>query len=346
MAFAVSDVKPGEVLLFHGKSFTSWAIRKFDGSEVNHAALALPGGMLAEAGGKGLQTRAIPTPGGGEYILVHQLKASKDLDPVVTKANAFLADGHLYAYQQIVLLGLLTLTRRIPLPGLARRLMRAALDHATKAVMDLLPVGSSWMICSEYVYRSFDEAVDGEPDLYPLSIAGISFADAGGNGDPPLIDWAIENAADVEIAPPKTFGAAGPPTDHVQRIAAIEADLAPLVIDYAERLYAAGEITDDDLPPLIDASFGIDATALPPEPTDDDMLRAAATFTAAFTTARGQPLPGVDAGFGAGAVGMTIASAALKGALQGIKTMQVNGDFVTPGDLLGTPSLERIGRLG
>ena len=333
-----AEVKPGDVLLFHGKSFVSWGIRAVDGTEVNHAAVALPGAMLAEAGGKGLQKRAIPRPGGGEYVLVHRLQASQDLDPVIGRATALLNEGHLYAYQQIVLLAVLCLTRRIPLPRLARRMVRSALDHAAKAVMDLLPVGASWMICSEYVYRAFDEATDIVPDPYPLSIAGVTF----GPGDESLLDWAIANAGEIEIRPPVAFGGAEPPSDPTMRVAAIEADLAPLVTDYASRLYAEGRITDEQLPPLLDPSFG-PPPDLPPEPSDEELLSSVAAFSIAYSAAQGQ-MPVADPSFGA--VGSAIAAAALKGALEGVKKIEVEGNFVTPGDLLRTPSLAQVGRLG
>src|SRR5439155_1823480 len=142
-----------------------------------------------------------------------------DLDPVVKKANTFLVEGHLYAYQQIVLLAVLGLTRRVPLPRFARRLVRSALDHAASAVMDLLPVGASWMICSEYVYRSYHEAVEGDVDPYELSIAGVSFGDGGVAGEKPLLEWGIENARDVVVMAPATFGGVPGPEDPVQRVA-------------------------------------------------------------------------------------------------------------------------------
>ena len=66
MTFAANDVLPGDILLFRGKGFVSWAIRLFDGTEVNHAAIALDGGKLAEAGGHGLQQRDIPTAMGDD----------------------------------------------------------------------------------------------------------------------------------------------------------------------------------------------------------------------------------------------------------------------------------------
>ena len=35
------EIEPGDVLLFHGLSFIPWSIRWFDGTDVNHAAIAL-----------------------------------------------------------------------------------------------------------------------------------------------------------------------------------------------------------------------------------------------------------------------------------------------------------------
>jgi hypothetical protein len=262
------------------------------------------------------------------------VQGTADLDPVVNRATAPLNEGHLYAYQQIVLLAVLCLTRRIPLP----RLARSAVDHAAKAVMDLLPVGASWMICSEYVWRWYEEATDAQPDPYELLIAGVSF----GEQDESMLDWSIANVAGIEICPPVAFGGTEPPADPTIRVAAIEADLAPLIAEYANSLCAEGLISDEDLHPILDASFG-PAPELPPEPTDEELLSSIATFAINYRAAQGQ-LPVADPSFGA--VGSVIAAAALKGALQGLKKIEVEGHFVTPGDLFKTPSLIRVGRLG
>jgi hypothetical protein len=178
MTFSVAEVRAGDVLLFHGKGFVSWAIRLGDGTDVNHAAVALGDGKLAEAGGFGLQSRAVPVPGEGEYFRVHRLEGTQELTPVLGVAQDYLNNRNFYAYQQIVLLAVLTLVRRLPLPRVARRLVRAALDHAAGALMDLLPVGKEWTICSEYVYRAFDEAHPDPDDVYTLTVPDISFAAA------------------------------------------------------------------------------------------------------------------------------------------------------------------------
>jgi len=338
MGFERAEIAAGDVLLFHGKSFVSWAIRTIDGTQVNHVAIALPNGMLAEAGGKGLQSRSIPLPGGGEYILVNRFKGGHPIQPVVDRANVLLNEGRLYAYQQIVLLAVLCLTRRIPLPRLARRMVRSALDHAAKAVMDLLPVGASWMICSAYVYRAYHEAIEGDTDVYEPQFAGISFAP----GEPRLLDWSLEHAGDVTVAPAMTFGPADVPADPAMRAATIEADLAPLVIEYAKGLYDEGLISEADLPPIVDPSFG-PPPLLPPEPTDEELLASVAKFSIAYASAQGV-MPPPDPAFSA--VGSVIAAAALKGALEGLKKLEVEGNFVTPGDFLRSPSYERMGRLG
>jgi hypothetical protein len=295
--------------------------------------------MLAEAGGFGLQKRAVPqTVGQGEAMRVHRLQASEDLGPVLAKADAYLTEGHLYAYQQIVMLALLCVTRSIPLPRLAKRMVRSVLEHAATAVIDLLPIGASWMICSEYVYRCYSEALDSADDAYTLLIGGVDFAAA----DPALIDWALDNVREVPVTPSLTFGSMMP-ADPVQRVAAIEASLAPLIADYAAELHAAGVVADDDLPPMLDVSFG-PPPVLPPEPTDDELLASMAAFGDALATAAGAP-PAVAPTFGGGALA-TIGAAALKGALEGIKNISVDPNFVTPRDLLQTPSLLPIGRIG
>lgn len=352
MSFTVSDVRPADVLLFRGNSWLSWAIRTFDGSDVSHAAIALGDGMLAEAAGDGLRTRDIPVPERGEYILVHRLTGEQtELGPVLEKARAYVDNGNEYAYQQLVLLAFLALTRRVPLRGLARRLMRTALDHAATAVMTLLPTGATWMICSEFVYRCYDEAAPAPPDPYALAIVGASFGPpSGDSGEPSLLDWAQANTRDLTMPAPTgpgiTFGpgsgdAPGP------LLGMLEADLAPLISEYASQLVSEGIADPADLPPLLDPSFGPGPAT--PEPDDDEMLASVARFATAVGAGSPGPGDGAPVTFSAtvlAAVGATIGKAALEGALEGLRTMTVDPNFVTPRDLLMTPSLHEVGRIG
>lgn len=338
MAFTADDIEAGDVLLFRGTSFVSWAIRLFDGTEVNHAAVALGGGQLAEAGGMGLQQRPVPSAfGRGELLRVHRLPGDTDTAPVVAKANEYLGQAPFYAYQQIVLLAVLALTRKLPVPRVARRFVRSAVDHAAAALMNLLPVGSKWMICSEYVYRCYHEAVEGDPNAYRLQVAGVDFAAASAGGS--LLDWGLDNIQDVSINVSPSFSV--PVGDPLRAAALVEADLAPAVVELARALLEEGLASPEDLPPmLVDQSFGGPGMQ-PPEPTDEEMLASMGRFGAALSLRQGIGAP-VQSSFGG--IGATITAAALKGALEGIRAVAVHPDFVTPGDLLRSRSLELVGR--
>ncbi len=334
MGISIKELMPGDVLLFHGKGFVSWAIRKIDGSEANHAALVLPGGLLAEASGLGLRTRPIPTLfDHDDYMLVRRHLVNEPLEPVLETAETYLDNRNFYAYQQIVLLAVLGLTRRIPARGLARRMIRSALDHAARALMDLLPLGASWMICSEYVYRCFDEAVSGSSDPYRVQIAGLDYG-ARLLNEESWADWAEQRTAQVDVAAPMTFELPGRFDADVA-----EAELAPLIVEWAA---FAG--VEDDLDPLPEAgpvpmtfehatpgAAASVAAEQREEISDQDLQAAMVQFSETLKVARGTA-PGVPVSFGL--VPATVAGAAVKGALKGLRELTADPNFVTPRDLL------------
>ena len=90
-------------------------------------------------------------------------------------ANELVDSGVPYAYQQLVLLAVLCSTRAVPLPSVARRFVKRALEGAADALNSKLDSdGSQLMICSEFVYRCYAEAT-------PPSLLSIE-AQAGGAG--------------------------------------------------------------------------------------------------------------------------------------------------------------------
>lgn len=324
------EIAPGDVLLFHGRGFVSWAIRKFDGTEVNHAAIALGDGKLAEAAGHGLQRASLDDAlQNNDFTIVRRLK-DKTLDDVVAVANRYVTESRPYAYQQIVLLALLATTRKIPLPPIGRRLVRSALDHAAAALNAFLDrQGTRSMICSEFVYRCYDEAPGGPPPPYHLGIllGGVAFG--GPNGS--LVDWALSKP-DEELpeTPAASFGAktAIDPSAYDE---VAEANLAPLIDAYARETGLA----DDDMPSATAApSFGVDSIE---DVSDDELLSSLAGFGSALAEDQAAP-----AAFG---VGTVLGTAAVRGAIEGIRRVSVDANFVTPGDLLRSPSLTEIGRV-
>jgi len=327
----MADIEAGDVLLYHGRGFVSWAIRKFDGTRVNHAAIAVDGEHIGEAAGSGLRITPIEhSIESNDFVVVRRF-AGQPLQPVVDIANGYLAPGRPYAYQQIVLLVILATTRKIPLPGIGRKLLRSALDHAAAALNAFLDRGDGTrsMICSEFVYRCYQEASKLDPNPYHLGIrAGdVTFAGPGGT----LLDWALDRPDEqLETTVTPSFGAPVAVDD-----AGVEAALAPLIAAYADETGLA----DDDMPGG-PAGAGFGAAVVDRDVTDRELLDSLTSFGLALQDAVGAaPAP---QSFG---IGSTIGAAVVKGAIKGIADVSVDPNFVTPGDLLRSPSLTDVVQL-
>jgi hypothetical protein len=165
-----NEVVDGDVILYHGNSLISSLIRLFDGTEVNHAGIYLGHDQVGEAMAKGLTRENIADSiKGSEYVIVQRLKAYPDtMKPVIDKAGYYLEIGNKYAYEQILLLAFLGLARKLPVNAYLKWLLRKILDQAA----DLLTSHGDKqpMICSEFVYRCYDEALPGTYDPYSLEI--------------------------------------------------------------------------------------------------------------------------------------------------------------------------------
>jgi hypothetical protein len=311
-------VKPGDVLLFHGKSFVAWAIRAFDGTVVNHAALALEPDLLGEAAGNGLQTASISgSTRASRFTIVRRHASGLDASPVVQRAQAYLAAGVPYAYHQILLLAILSLTRRIPLSPVSRRLVRAALDEAAGVLNAMVESGRQVMICSEYVFRCYNEAHAGPgPNPYRLEIIRAEFAEGG-----TLVDWALDRD-DATLPPPAAVGLTfGSPADETVADTSAEERLAPLIAAYAAETGSA-----DDLPPVaVPPTFALDQSDV----SDEELLQAIVTFSVLFA----------DTTDATGVSGTTLGREDPRDSMERVRALSVDPNFVTPGDLLRTVSL-------
>jgi len=173
------EVIKGDILLYHGKSPVSKLIRFFDGTEVNHAAVCIGEGQVGEALAQGLVRNAIEGQiKNGEYIVVRRLKNNPEtMQPVVDKAEYYLAIGNNYAFNQILLLAFLGLSRKLQVNVYVKWLLRKILDQAA----DWLTTNGEKqpMICSEFVYRCYNEALPTEQDPYSLNIEPFPTTTAG-----------------------------------------------------------------------------------------------------------------------------------------------------------------------
>jgi hypothetical protein len=166
----IGSLQDGDVILYHGKTWLAKAIRFVDGTEVNHAAVCLGNGRVGEALGKGLTNNSISDSiNDNDYVVVRRLSSHPGtIQPVVDKAQAYIAIGNRYGFEQIVLLAFLGITRKIPVNIYLKWLLRKVLDQAADLLMK--QGNKQPMICSEFVYRCYDEALPTSKDPYTLGI--------------------------------------------------------------------------------------------------------------------------------------------------------------------------------
>lgn len=307
------DLRSADVLLYRGEGIVSRLIRFFDRSEVNHAGLWLGDGRVGEALAQGV----VPTPLAASIedatrVRVRRLTAPvATTDPVLARGKAILDEGHRYGFEQIALLALLSLTRRLKASPVLRALLRRILDDAAAWLVGLGGGGGARqpMICSEFVYRCYDEALPDGDDVYTLSIDLATPRLRGGPAHLPR-GRGIEAGSILEVAQTPAVRAvrrSGPPP------ATTGETLAVLGARYLQELPAARSM--DRLSPadVADLAPSLERFA--------EAWQAAAAPGAAPPGARARGEPALD----------VLARAA--------------ADFVTPGDLLKSPSLFEVGDL-
>ena len=163
---------PGDVLLYRSTGWISDAIRFFDRSEVSHAGLFLgrygeKGRTVGEAIREGVIRRELPKSlEHTVWVEARRLKESPvSLDPVLDRAGFYLQRGERYAFEQILLLAFLCITRNLVGSSVLGRLIRETLDAAAAFLLRLFNAGREPMICSEFVFRCYREALPDSIDV-------------------------------------------------------------------------------------------------------------------------------------------------------------------------------------
>jgi V8-like Glu-specific endopeptidase len=174
----VQTLEPGDVLLYNGTGILSDAIKYFTNSDVSHVALYLGGdgrGLIGEAVDAGV-IRDAPEQSfpGHNWVVVHRLRDKRDMTPVLNRGNYYLDKKLQYAYPQLVFLGILLLTKKLRPSGILGKMIQAVSVAASEALNRFLESGKELMICSEFVYRAYDEAVSGQANPFHLEIPGIA----------------------------------------------------------------------------------------------------------------------------------------------------------------------------
>jgi len=183
-AIPVAQLMPGDVLLYRSKGLISDAIRFIDRSEVSHAGLFLgrygeQGRTVGEAIREGVIRRELPkSTEHVEWVESRRLKEPPaSLDPVLERAAYYLKRGERYGFEQVLLLAFLCITRNLAGSSVLERLIRETLDAAAAFLLQLFNTGREPMICSEFVFRCYREALPGAVNLLARSPGALRFGE-------------------------------------------------------------------------------------------------------------------------------------------------------------------------
>jgi hypothetical protein len=330
----LDDLVPGDVLLYKGTSFISRAIQFFDGTDFSHAALYLGDGMVGEAIASGLKRRSYEEGAGDNWVEAYRLKdVVPTMDPVLDKAKAYLDQGNRYGYEQLLLLALLCLTRKLRFSPTLRRLVRTALDAAAAIVSRMMSEDREPIICSEFVYRAYDEAMPASDDIYSIWVNKLAA--------PSATELTRGLSSGMAVTPVEGQGI------HPQSLLALinsssgSAWVGPAPMEGARGLPAQPEPDSEQLERLIETYLQeaqadpreAPRSGAPEELALEELRDASQRFAFNLYSAH-------QASEGARGISETEALATFSTYLT-----QVAADFVTPGDLHKSQSLFPLGKI-
>jgi hypothetical protein len=315
----IAQLVPGDVLLYRGKGLISDAIRFIDRSEVSHAGLFLgrhgqKGRTVGEAIREGVIRRDLPKSiEHAEWVESRRLKETPaSLAPVLDRAAYYLERGERYAFEQILLLALLCMTRNLTGSSALGRLIRETLDAASAFLLQLFSTGREPMICSEFVFRCYREALPGLLDALERSPGVLAF---GERAVPTGRTRGIHRGSALARLLEKSGG-----------------ELSGGTVDLAGPLRAAGPFDVTAVEEGIEAYFHDLQKQAPGAARVDlaspELLPSFERFAASLHRARRRPEKTAQP------------RAAVLGEL-----FDAAADFVTPGDLQRSPSLAFCGKL-
>ena len=331
-----------DVLLYNANSVVSWAIRLLDGTEVSHASLYLGGDRMevAEAlGGRGLIRQTLrESREDCNWIAARRLRSGPaTMQPVLDRADHYLQQGNRYAYEQILLLAVICLTRKPKLTPVFRKMVRAAVDAAASFLHELASGDNPRepMICSEFVYRCYDEAREDSYDEYSLRIEGVArppvSLSAAAAGRPEAAALTAPRGRGID--PDSLLAELSLPAGRVEAMRAA----APGAPEAAKRP-APDKATVNALIQqyLHEVRHDVKPKPVAEEEIDVSELRAAVENLALRYDEAKRRAKGLGA---APVSGYGIRSAVFD------RFLRTAADFVTPGDLLFTQSLWDVGKL-
>jgi hypothetical protein len=318
----MEDLREGDILLYRGTGFISKAIQLFDGTDVSHVSVYMGDGKVGEAIAEGLVERSVrDSVVGNEWVKVFRLVNNPgDYGPVITCARGYLDQGNRYAYEQLVILGLLCTTRKLSITPILRRLLRTLLDAASASLTAMVSQNRQPMICSEFAYRAYDETQEGPDHPYVITIPGILPLEPEEDGM--VVRAMVPQAAAARVHPESLAALFAAPASRTWLQPTERALPAPQVAESVE--------PKDELQILLEAySDELQHSRVGMEDLQASTDRFALSLYAADESAAG--------------AGVALAHRAAETSAAYEHLFRVAGDFVTPGDLYTTPSLRPVG---
>jgi len=181
-ALRAEDLRAGDILLLRSPGRLAWAIRFFDGAEVDRAALYAGKGRVAEVIDGAPAWRALPDClASAESVVARRLKDTAPMDPVLAHADELLAESQPATSRSEVLLALLAVSRKLRTSPSLRAMQRAVLEAAAAALQAPSP-----MVGPQFVWRCYEDAMPEPADVYTLHLNDLHNLEvvAGVPGEP------------------------------------------------------------------------------------------------------------------------------------------------------------------
>lgn len=172
----VSDLQAGDILLYSGQSTIGKLIKRLDGTDVTHVGIYLGNGQVGEAlmmGNRGINSNPVVSSiQNTDWVEVRRLKnTGLDLKDVLDIADKYIAEGNRYAYVEIVLLAMILMTRKVKIDDwLISKIAWSTFRYVNDWINEVFDAGKEPMICSEFVFRCYDEVDPADDDPYSIEI--------------------------------------------------------------------------------------------------------------------------------------------------------------------------------
>ena len=253
----IARLRPGDIVLFRSPGRLGWAVRVFDGSDVDRAALYLGDGRAAEAGGAQPLRDLLDS---AESAVVRRLKDQAEMEVVVARA-ADLAEAPA-APQPEVLLALLACSRKLRATPSLRALQRSCLE-AGAALTPAEPLTPG-----QFVWRCYEDALPEPSDVYTLHLNDLHNLEivAGVPGEPGA---GVSRRSGRGVHPASLLAWAAQPLLRGRLATAAAADAPPPLEEALERYQRE---LDDGIP-----------TAMPSRAETEALLASLQRFAAAWS---------------------------------------------------------------